>query len=184
MVGRSTVRSNSLLMKLERLKPSRAARAFRVLCMCSGTSLTWILGMSRYHMVWSDPRSLLSGCRRSSAYQWSLLQILVVPRQVALHPIPDIARPGDAVLLVGIDDELRIDTQAPERLIHLLAALHRNVEIALAAKEQRRRRDAIRVQERIGDLHVRLPRLRVPGRSDFVVVLNDVLVGPVEGDRK
>src|SRR5689334_25053323 len=43
MVGRSTVRSNSLLMKSERLMPSRAARAFRVLCTGSGTSLTWII---------------------------------------------------------------------------------------------------------------------------------------------
>src|SRR5437899_12353503 len=43
MVGRSAVRSNSRLMKSERLMPSRAARAFRVLCSCSGTFLTWII---------------------------------------------------------------------------------------------------------------------------------------------
>jgi len=43
MVGRSAARSNSLLMKSERLMPSRAARAFRVLCTGSGTSLTCII---------------------------------------------------------------------------------------------------------------------------------------------
>src|SRR5437879_4154780 len=43
MVGRAAVRSNSRLMKSERLMPSRAARAFRVLCSCSGTFLTWII---------------------------------------------------------------------------------------------------------------------------------------------
>jgi hypothetical protein len=42
MVGRSTVRSNSRLMKPERLMPSRAARAFNVLCICSETSRNWI----------------------------------------------------------------------------------------------------------------------------------------------
>src|ERR1035437_5901669 len=39
MVGCSAERSNSFLMKSERLMPSRAAHAFRVLCTCSGTSL-------------------------------------------------------------------------------------------------------------------------------------------------
>jgi hypothetical protein len=30
-------------MKSDRLMPSRADRAFNVLCTCSGTSLTWII---------------------------------------------------------------------------------------------------------------------------------------------
>jgi len=43
MVGRSATRSSSLLMKSERLMPSRAARALRVLCTESGTSRTCII---------------------------------------------------------------------------------------------------------------------------------------------
>jgi len=43
IVGRSAVRSNSLLMKSERLMPSRAARDFKVLCKASGTFLIWII---------------------------------------------------------------------------------------------------------------------------------------------
>ena len=83
---------------------------------------------------------------------------------------------------VGVDDELRVDAQAAQRLVHLLAALHGDVEIALAAEEHRRRLDAVGVQERIGNLHVGFPRFRIPRRTDFVVVLDDVLVGAVEGD--
>ena len=43
IVGRSATRSSSLLMKSERLMPSRAARALRVLCTESGTSRTFII---------------------------------------------------------------------------------------------------------------------------------------------
>jgi hypothetical protein len=47
MLGRSAVRSSSRLMRSDKLMPSRAARAFRVLCTRSGTSLTCtILDMS------------------------------------------------------------------------------------------------------------------------------------------
>ena len=54
IVGRSAARSSSLLMKSERLIPSRAARDFRVPCTCSGTSLTWIIldMSSAYKHVW------------------------------------------------------------------------------------------------------------------------------------
>src|ERR1043165_8867286 len=40
------------------------------------------------------------------------------------------------------------------------------------------------MQERIGDLLIRLPRLRIPWWSNLVVVLNDVLIGTIEGDRE
>src|SRR5215213_817574 len=40
------------------------------------------------------------------------------------------------------------------------------------------------MQERVRDLHVCLPRLRIPGWTNLVVVLNDVLVGTVECDSK
>jgi len=55
MVGRSAVRSNSRFIKSERLMPSRAARAFNVLCTRSGTFLTWIIfDMCDQH---TNPRS-------------------------------------------------------------------------------------------------------------------------------
>ena len=34
---------------------------------------------------------------------------------------------------IGIDHELRLDAKAAQRLIHLLSALHWNIEVALAA---------------------------------------------------
>ena len=86
------------------------------------------------------------------------------------------------MVLVRIDNQLRIDPETAQRLVHLLTALHRHVEVALAAEKQRRRLNAIGVQERIGDLYVRLPRFRVPRWSNLVVVLNDVLVSAVERD--
>src|ERR1700730_13640794 len=67
-----------------------------------------------------------------------ILYILVVPRQVSLVTIAYVARPRDAVILVGIDNQLRINAQTAQRLIHLLATLDRDVEIAFAAKKQRR----------------------------------------------
>ena len=84
--------------------------------------------------------------------------------------------------LVGIDHELSIDTQAAQSLIHLLAALHRYIEVTLAAEKQRRRLNSISVQERIGDLDVGFPGPGVPGRANLIVVLNDVLIGAVESD--
>ena len=86
--------------------------------------------------------------------------------------------------LVRINDELRIDAQAAQCLIHLLAALNGHVEIAFTAHEKRGRFDAIGVQKRIRELHILFPRGRIPGRPDLVVVLNDVLVGAVERNRK
>src|ERR1051326_813015 len=120
-----------------------------------------------------------SGCRSSR-----LLHVLVIPGQVTLPTIALITRPLNAVILVGIDDELRVDAETTQRLVHLLTALNRDVEVALAAEEQGRRLNLIGVQKRIRDLHVRLPRLRIPRWSNLVVVLNDVLVGAVERGRE
>src|SRR4030095_12743848 len=86
------------------------------------------------------------------------------------------------MILIRINHHLRIYAEAPQRLIHLLTSLYRHVEISLATQEQRRGLDAIRVQKRIRNLLIDLPRLRIPRRTDFVVVLNDVLIGTVAGD--
>ena len=53
------------------------------------------------------------------------------------------------MVLVGVDDQLRVYTETAKRLIHLLASLNGHVEVAFAAHEQRRRLDPIGVQERI-----------------------------------
>jgi hypothetical protein len=95
------------------------------------------------------------GARRTG----SLLHVLVIPGDVTLHPIALITRSLNAVVLVRIDDQLRVDAQTAQRLVHLLTTLHRHVEVAFAAEKERRRLNPIGMQERIGDLHVRLPRL-------------------------
>src|SRR6185503_17567972 len=112
------------------------------------------------------------------------LHVFVVPREIGLPTIALITRSLNAVVFVRIDDELRVDAETAQRLVHLLTTLNRNVEIAFAAEKERRRLNAIRVQKRIRDLHVRLPRLRIPGWSNLVIVLNDVLIGAVERDRE
>ena len=86
------------------------------------------------------------------------------------------------MILVRINDQLRVDAEAAQRLVHLLTALDWHVEIAFAAEKQRRCLDAIGMQERIRDLLVSLPRFGIPRRADFVIVLNDVLIGAVESD--
>src|SRR5205823_2060331 len=113
-----------------------------------------------------------------------LLQILVVPGGVAFVAVAYVARTLDAVKLVRVDDELRVNAETSQSLIHLLAALNGHVEVALAAEEERRRLDAVGVKERVRDFHVGLPILRVPRRADLVIVLRDVLIRAVEGDRE
>lgn len=41
------------------------------------------------------------------------------------------------MILVRIDDQLRVDTQTPQRLVHFLTALDGNVEVAFTAEEKR-----------------------------------------------
>src|SRR2546425_179588 len=76
-----------------------------------------------------------------------LFHILVVPTEVPLITIAHVTWARDAVELVGIDHELGFDAETAQGLIHLLAALDGDVEVALAAEEQCRRLDAIGVQE-------------------------------------
>jgi len=58
----------------------------------------------------------------------------------------------------------------------------RHVEVALAAEKQRRRLDRSSCQERIGDFSDKSPTLSASRRTNFIVVLNDVLIGAVESD--
>src|SRR6185369_15451439 len=112
------------------------------------------------------------------------LHVFLVPRQVTLHAVALVTRSLDAVILVRVNYQLCVDAKTPQRLIHLLATLHGHVEIAFTTEKQSWRLNPIGVQERIRDFLVRLPRLRIPRRPDFEVVLNDVLVGAVERDRE
>src|SRR5262249_17519876 len=67
IVGRSTLRSNSRLMKSDRLMPSRAALAFKMLCTWSGTSLTWII----FDMFLAYKRVLHMSMRRQPTRQFT-----------------------------------------------------------------------------------------------------------------
>src|ERR1041385_7152096 len=87
-----------------------------------------------------------------------LLHILRKPRQVPRVPILHVRRLREAVELSGIDHQLRRDAEGAERLVHLLAVERGDVEIALAGEEERRRLDAIGVEERERDAR---PRLRM-----------------------
>src|SRR5215475_195889 len=71
------------------------------------------------------PNDLLLGCcvRARGAF---VLQVLVIPGKVALVAITNVTGSLDSVEFIGIDDHLRVDSQTPQRLIHLLAALNRN----------------------------------------------------------
>src|SRR5437588_11489977 len=91
-----------------------------------------------------------------------LLHILVVPPQISFIAIVNITRAGDAVKLVWIDYQLRFHAETAQGLIHLLAALDWDVDVALPAGEQPRGLDAISVQDGIRDLDVGSPASRVP----------------------
>src|SRR5262245_38053868 len=85
--------------------------------------------------------------RRSGHRRRRLLQVLVVPCQISLEPIADVTGPADAVILVGINHELRLDAETAQRLVHLLASGQRHVEIALAAQKECRGLDSVGVEE-------------------------------------
>src|SRR5882672_5831668 len=84
------------------------------------------------------------------ARRFLAVDVPVIPREVALVAVADVARARDTVELVElvrVDHQLCVDAEGAQRLIHLLPALHWHVEIALAAEEERRRHDAVGVQE-------------------------------------
>ena len=62
-------------------------------------------------------------------------QIFSEPGDVSLQAIMNIARPGEQMKLLRIDDQLGGYSQAPQRLVHLLASDDGHVEIALPAHE-------------------------------------------------
>src|SRR5439155_3949056 len=76
-----------------------------------------------------------------------LLQVLVVPRQISLQSVAPVARLVDAVVLTRINDQLGFHAETSQRLVHLLRIEERDVEVLVAAQEQRRRGDPIGVQE-------------------------------------
>src|SRR6266536_5144033 len=63
--------------------------------------------------------------RRSVRRHLGLLHKLVVPRQVSLVSIANVAWTRNAVKLIRINYQLRVDAQAAQSLIHLLATLDR-----------------------------------------------------------
>src|SRR4051812_14831017 len=73
------------------------------------------------------------GCARSQISRkyrggHHALQVPIVPREISLQPIDAIARHRQPVKLIRVDDELRLDAERSERLIHLLTADDRHVE--------------------------------------------------------
>src|SRR5262245_24919983 len=124
---------------------------------------------------------LLSFSRRVPARLW-VLHIFFVPGQVSLITIAHIARASNSVKLIRVDHQLGFHPQAAQSLIHLLPALNGYVEIPFAAEKQRRRLDAIRMQKRIRNLDVGFPGLRIPWRTNLMIVLTDVLISSVERD--
>ncbi len=59
-------------------------------------------------------------------------EVFIEPRQVTLESIPQVARDGYAVKLSGINNELRVDAHAFQRLVHLFGADGRDVKIAIS----------------------------------------------------
>src|SRR5438552_1272755 len=74
-------------------------------------------------------------------------KVFVVPRQVPLQPVAPVARLVDAVVLPRIGHQLGFHAEASKRLVHLLRVEERDVEVLVAAQEQRRRRDPVGGEE-------------------------------------
>src|SRR5215211_7213514 len=81
------------------------------------------------------------------------------------------------MMLARVHDELCRDTEAAQRLVHLLTAGDRNVEVLFAAEEERRRGDSVGVEEWIREFDPQV--LCLPGSAKLVLVLVYVLVHSV-----
>src|SRR5713101_7225660 len=103
----------------------------------------------------------------------------VIPVRVSLESVPDEARPFEGVVLAGIDDQLGLSSEAPERLVHLLRVQQRDVEVLSAAQKQRRGSDPVGVQEQKREFEPRARRL--PGTAELRLVLPDVFISAVPG---
>src|SRR5512135_2727603 len=105
------------------------------------------------------------------------VQVAVEPCHPPIEPILEEGRIGQPMELPRIDDELGRHPQLPQSLIHLLPADDRDIEIGLAAHEERGRLDPVRPEERVGEFDPEVPGL--PRRPQLQLVLGDVLIGPV-----
>src|SRR5215831_11197253 len=65
-------------------------------------------------------------------------EILLHPREEARRAVDEEARPGEDVIFARIHDELGLNAERSQRLIHLLTAGDRHVEILIPTEEQRR----------------------------------------------
>lgn len=83
--------------------------------------------------------------------------------------------------LAGVDDEFGGDVEGLEGLVHLFAADDGDVEIVGPAHVEGGRVHAlVGLEERVAELEVEVAGF--PGDAELVVVLEDVLVGSVEGE--
>src|SRR4051812_8761862 len=100
-------------------------------------------GRTRSHRRAARSRSTRSGASRSALLflrgrrgrRLLAIDVRLVPRQIPFVAVAHVARARDAMELVRVDHELRVDAEAAQRLIHLLPALHGHVEVFLAAEE-------------------------------------------------
>src|SRR5438876_5655237 len=106
---------------------------------------TWCGSRGNRSRRWAGVTGPTRACSLSNR---SGLQVLVVPRQISLQSVAPVARLVDAVVLTWINDQLGFHAETSQRLVHLLRIEERDVEVLVAAQEQRRRGDPIGVQER------------------------------------
>src|SRR4249920_3083160 len=86
--------------------------------------------------------------RRVVGISGILLYITIKPSQIAFHAIDQQSRLFDAVRSAQVDDHLRRATLPLEGVIQFLALREGHALVALAVLDQRRRRDALEVEQR------------------------------------
>src|SRR6516162_7580091 len=104
-------------------------------------------------------------------------EILLHPREITPEAVDEEARPREHVVFARVHNELGRYAERAQCLVHLLTARDRDVEVLGAAEEEGGSADAVRMEERIGDLG---PEREVAPRwTQLGVVLDDVLIGAV-----
>src|SRR5438270_4022866 len=139
----------------------------------------WIVSMA--DLLGSHSSSRRAGSPRLRRLLLSLLalEVLAVPGEVALVAILLVRRLRDAVVLAGIDHQLGLAAEPPQRLVELLGVEQRHVDVVRAAEDQRGGGDLLDLEEG-GD--PRPPLGVLPGQPQLGLPLLLIMVGAVVGE--
>ena len=96
-----------------------------------------------------------------------------------IEAMDDVAGNADAMVLVRVDNELGRNSFRFKCLVHLFCTDNRHIKICLAGHKKGRSFDFLNLEERVGEIKPLFGI--VPGFSQFIFILGNILIGTIEG---